>query len=332
MTTLIKTNRRTPVGLKVLGASASHTVNISSRGSLDQAIQQISARMQGGVWVFQGHGPLQNVPGAVQTTYQSGYITAGNKNGTYSAYHYAGQNYLFVSLGRNYYLYKAVARPAGHPNTFRSTVLPDNVSTHYGSLPFGMPNVLGAVGQISAIGVTPIQYADISAAATAMNDALLAHGYKMSDMPIYAGFQQAAGLTVDGFPGTSTMNSLWQQLGTMGVSMATVQTYPWSSTGGYDGVNAPLMSEWNPGAGGGGGGGGGSSTSTTTTTTTTTNNNLFAGMPVWAKWLVGAAAVGGAYVVGTAVVKKHGGKVTSHARRLHGRLQHHARRLTHRRA
>ena len=69
---------------------------------------------------------------------------------------------------------------------------------------------------------------------------------------------------------------------------------------------------------------------TTTTTTTSTTNNLFAGMPVWAKWLVGAAAVGGAYVVGTAVVKKHGGKVTHHARRLHGRLQHHARRLTHR--
>ena len=70
--------------------------------------------------------------------------------------------------------------------------------------------------------------------------------------------------------------------------------------------------------------------STTTTTTTSTTNNIFAGMPVWAKWVVGAAAVGGVYVVGKAAYKKHGGTVRGHASRLHARLRHHARRLTHR--
>lgn len=60
--------------------------------------------------------------------------------------------------------------------------------------------------------------------------------------------------------------------------------------------------------------------------------NNFAGMPVWAAWAVGLAAVGGAAVVANAGWKKHGATVKGHARHMHARLQHHARRLTHRHA
>src|SRR5579872_5514690 len=45
--------------------------------------------------------------------------------------------------------------------------------------------------------VTPQQQA-----ATSMNSALLARGYKRTDMPLYAAFQRSAGLSADGFPGT----------------------------------------------------------------------------------------------------------------------------------
>jgi hypothetical protein len=81
-------------------------------------------------------------------------------------------------------------------------------------------------------------------AGIAMNAALAAHGYKIADMPLYMAFQRVAGLNVDGFPGTNTMTKLGQVLTAAGVSMANVRMYPWSTTGGYDGKNAPTMQEW----------------------------------------------------------------------------------------
>lgn len=63
------------------------------------------------------------------------------------------------------------------------------------------------------------------------------------------------------------------------------------------------------------------------------NASIMAGMPTWGLWLVGLAAVGGAYLVGKSAMDKHGGKVMGHARTTHRQLRHHARRLsrTHRR-
>jgi hypothetical protein len=88
-------------------------------------------------------------------------------------------------------------------------------------------------------------------AATTMNSALIAHGYKRSDMPIYSAFQHASHLTADGFPGTGTMGTLQNVLAGIGVPMAPVKVYPWRSkpgTSGYDGVNAPTLAEWQGGA------------------------------------------------------------------------------------
>jgi hypothetical protein len=61
------------------------------------------------------------------------------------------------------------------------------------------------------------------------------------------------------------------------------------------------------------------------------NASALAGMSTWGLWLVGAAAVGGAYLVGKSAMDKHGGKVAHHARRAHAALRHHARRLVRRR-
>lgn len=55
--------------------------------------------------------------------------------------------------------------------------------------------------------------------------------------------------------------------------------------------------------------------------------SIMAGMPTWGLWLVGLAAVGGAYLVGKSAIEKHGGKVMGHARTTHRQLRHHARRL-----
>lgn len=60
------------------------------------------------------------------------------------------------------------------------------------------------------------------------------------------------------------------------------------------------------------------------------NASALAGMSTWGLWLVGAAAVGGAYLVGKSAMDKHGGKIASHARRAHHALRHHARRLARR--
>jgi hypothetical protein len=70
-------------------------------------------------------------------------------------------------------------------------------------------------------------------------------------------------------------------------------------------------------------------TTPSTSTTTTTASTTILGMSPLAAALVGVAAAGGAYLVGKAVVKKHGHKVSGHARRLHSRLTHHVRRLHH---
>lgn len=101
------------------------------------------------------------------------------------------------------------------------------------------------------ITVNPVNYPTLAAAAAAMNAALIAHGYVRSDQPIYAGFQVKAGdLTVDGFPGTHTMNRLRGVL--PAGTMANVQIYPWLATtpsnatgqAAYDGVNAPTWAQW----------------------------------------------------------------------------------------
>ena len=81
-------------------------------------------------------------------------------------------------------------------------------------------------------------------AAINMNTALSAHGYKKADMPLYMAYQRLAGLTADGYPGQKTMQSLTIDLTAAGQSLAPVHVYTWSSSGGYDGVNAPTVQEW----------------------------------------------------------------------------------------
>jgi hypothetical protein len=151
------------------------------------------------------------------------------------------------------------------------------------------------------------QSADAAAAAAtqnstalAMNDALNAHGYKQSDMGLYQAFQSAVGLTPDGYPGTNTMHELKDVLFSLGVEMANVPIYPWLASGGYDGVNAPLLSDWAPGSGGGGsGGGGGTITTPTTTVTASSGGGSKAG---W--WIVGGAAAVGVTAVTVAYYRK----------------------------
>ena len=57
------------------------------------------------------------------------------------------------------------------------------------------------------------------------------------------------------------------------------------------------------------------------------NASIMAGMPTWGLWLVGLAAVGGAYLVGKSALEKHGRPAMAHATRTHRQLRHHARRL-----
>jgi len=82
------------------------------------------------------------------------------------------------------------------------------------------------------------------AAATAMNSALSAHGYKQADQGLYAAFQRSMGITADGYPGTGTMGKLKAVLASAGIPMAAVPVYPWRA-GAYDGVNAPTQSSWS---------------------------------------------------------------------------------------
>lgn len=93
------------------------------------------------------------------------------------------------------------------------------------------------------------------AAATAMNDALTAHGYKQTDMGLYKEFQRAMGIASDGYPGTGTMGRLAAVLASAGIPMAQVPIYPWHA-GSWDGKNAPTAASWSgasaPSSGGGG--------------------------------------------------------------------------------
>lgn len=125
-----------------------------------------------------------------------------------------------------------------------------------GAVPEDNSAVTGNGGTGGAgVHVTPASYPNVGAAAVAMNNALLAHGYRRLDQAIYAGFQLADGhLTVDAFPGTNTMNELRTQLAALSppVTMAPVTVYPWLATtasgatgqAAYDGVNAPSWSSW----------------------------------------------------------------------------------------
>lgn len=82
------------------------------------------------------------------------------------------------------------------------------------------------------------------AAATAMNSALSAHGYKQADQGLYMAFQRAMGLTADGYPGTGTMGKLRAVLASAGIPMASVPIYPWRA-GAWDGTNAPTAASWS---------------------------------------------------------------------------------------
>jgi hypothetical protein len=149
--------------------------------------------------------------------------------------------------------------------------------------------------QIRHVGVGALGFGpNISAAATAMNDALLAHGYKQSDMPLYSAFQTEAGLTADGFPGAATMAALGDEMQRQGGLLAPVQIYPWlGPPNGYDGVNAPLPSEWQPAAAP-------TTTKPATTTTTTTTTSTPSTM---SPWIIGGAAAVVAGGVGYAVYR-----------------------------
>lgn len=81
-------------------------------------------------------------------------------------------------------------------------------------------------------------------AAIGMNEALRLRGYKQVDMIHYQDFQRAAGLAVDGYPGTNTMAKLELVLSRQGIALAPVKIYPWKATGAYDGINAPTAAEW----------------------------------------------------------------------------------------
>ncbi len=155
------------------------------------------------------------------------------------------------------------------------------------------------------------------AAAQAMADALKAHGYKMTDMPLYKAFQQAEGLTPDSYPGPTTMTYLKDVLFGMGVEMPSVKVYPWSAANGkYDGVNAPPMSEWNPGGSGGSGGQSPPNNTTTNTTTNTSSNaSMVSGLGVGAAVLAGLAVVAyAAHKPMRGAAKRHLGKARRHMR------------------
>lgn len=95
---------------------------------------------------------------------------------------------------------------------------------------------------------TPLQLAAFN-----LLQAINGNGYRQSDQDVYRSFQAQAGLTADGFPGTSTMNAAKSalasfgltDLGTDGYTGDPIVFYPWLSGPGYDGTNAPTAAEWN---------------------------------------------------------------------------------------
>jgi len=109
----------------------------------------------------------------------------------------------------------------------------------------------GGIIATAAGAYTPAQMV----AAGNMNNALLAHGYKLADQPLYKAFQTAMGLVVDGFPGPNTMTALRNVLG---AATAPVKVYSWqcavnglnaNGSSCYDGIHAPPYAEWAGGVG-----------------------------------------------------------------------------------
>jgi len=123
-----------------------------------------------------------------------------------------------------------------------------------GALPADNSQVTGSGTGSMGVKITAAAYPTVQAAATAMYNAIQAHGYVRADQAIYAGYQLKAGnLTVDAFPGSNTMASLKATLAGMGITMSSsIPIYPWLATtaGGatgvaaYDGVNAPTWAQW----------------------------------------------------------------------------------------
>lgn len=169
------------------------------------------------------------------------------------------------------------------------------------------------------VGMGAADYTDpqTQADATAMNNALIAHGYKKSDMGLYEAFQADAGLTADGYPGTNTMNELQAVLFAMGVEIAPVPIYPWA-VGAYDGVNAPLASQWDPSAPA-------SAPPTITNTDLTTNNTSnWWGLPTWAVWAIALTAAGGVTLLAWSLMSKPGAKhLRAHAHKHHAHAREH---------
>jgi hypothetical protein len=127
--------------------------------------------------------------------------------------------------------------------------------------PLGPSFAYPGVGRMGGVGasfggdgsqgvILPGQSTGPTANAQAMKDALSAHGYSVLDKPLYVAVQADAGLAQDGFPGPNTMNAMGALVG----FPVGVPVFPWSANCGptlgdcYNGVNAPLLSQWNPAA------------------------------------------------------------------------------------
>jgi len=120
-------------------------------------------------------------------------------------------------------------------------------------LPSQLPPGTPAVAPMNPTTGLPTDANDL---AVLMVQSLTAHGYKACDQTLYRAFQTSVGLTSDGFPGTSTMTALdaniaaqsgqpaGNLIGPSGTVLS-IPVYTWASTGAYDGVNAPLASDWN---------------------------------------------------------------------------------------
>lgn len=120
-------------------------------------------------------------------------------------------------------------------------------------LPIPVPGVTPVTPVTPTPGSGGIPATARQTAAFNMAAAIQGNGYRQSDQAIYTAYQAAAGLTTDGFPGANTMNTLASDLQGFGqawpfvdgYTATTVVVYPWSSSGTYDGTNAPPAAEWN---------------------------------------------------------------------------------------
>ena len=145
----------------------------------------------------------------------------------------------------------AVIQPSSVPSNVPTTTDPASLLAGLGAAVLNAPSTTAVPAGAPAVPVgaplTPVQQA-----ASLMNAALTARGYKICDQAIYQAFQRAAGLTADGFPGTHTMTALGTVLIGIGQGLpAGLPIFPWSShcaagTGDacYDGSNAPTLDDW----------------------------------------------------------------------------------------